>query len=298
MRATKTKGFTLTELIIVIVIMGILSTVVTPLIANKFSAVHQSTQRAHWVQQAEYALFQIRQDLANSVPNSIFVDPLNADLVVEFLGAPPNAALYVARYRDQPNSTVNDRLQPNDDDIFDIFGAFDSPHPTYVSIGTSDAGDMRDDWGNLLAAGTTGTLAQIDLMEPVVLDTSVTPAILLAPAETRITLPAKQKFGLGSPFFRAYFTNGPIAYECDMTKQLLYRVKAYVSLNPVFGFANRTDTSTPANRARVIDSLIACSFELTPGSTYQPPALRVSLEIGDSSETIQLVDTIVLSNGS
>jgi len=292
MRIIKTQGFTLTELIIVIVIMGILATVVTPLIANKFSAVHQSTQRAHWVQQAEYALFQIHQDLANSVPNSIFVDTLNADLVVEFLGAPPNADLYVARYRDQPNTGVNERLQPNNDDVFDIFGDFNLK-PAYVSIGTSDAGDMRDDWANLIAGGDTGTLASIDLMASV-----LNGGLPISPAETRITLPAKQKFGFGSPYNRAYFTNGPIAYECNTTDQLLYRVKNYDVLTKGVLFTTRAPILVPTNRARVIDSLIACQFELVPGSTYQPPVLRVSLEIGDSSETIQLVDTIVLSNGS
>jgi len=289
MRATKTQGFTLTELIIVIVIMGILSTVVTPLIANKFSSVHQSTQRAHWVQQAEYALFQIHQDLANSVPNSIFVDPLNADLVVEFLGAPPNADLFVARYRDQNNPGLRDRLQSNNDDVFDIFVDFEGEKPSYVSIGTDDAVNMRTDWENRHPTDTVGTLAPIKSMDIVAAS---------FPPETRITLPALQNFGLGSPFFRAYFTNGPIAYDCNTTEQRLYRVKNYDSLTLGASFTTRTAASLAINRARVIDSLIACSFELTPGSTYQPPTLIVSLEIGDSSETIQLVDTIVLSNGS
>jgi len=289
MRVAKTQGFTLTELIIVIVIMGILATVVTPLIANKFSAVHQSTQRAHWVQQAEYALFQIHQDLANSVPNSIFVDTLNPYPVVEFLGAPPDAGLFVARYRDE-NAGARERLEPSSDNVFDIFGDFEAvPMPTYVSIGTSDAADMRDDWQNRHPTDTVGTLAPIT--SRVIVATS-------SPPETRITLPALQNFGLGSPFFRAYFTNGPIAYECDTTNQQLYRVKNYDSLTLGTSFTTRTAASLAINRARVIDSLIACSFELTPGSTYQPPTLIVSLEIGDSSETIQLVDTIVLSNGS
>lgn len=287
MRAHREQGFTLTELIIVIVVMGVLATVVTPLIANKFSAVHQSTQRAHWVQQAEYALFQLRQDLANSVPNSVFVDASGEQ--VEFLGASPDDELFAARYRDKPNTSISDRLQPNNDDIFDIFGDF-SERPPYVSIGTLNATDMRIDWGNLLGAGTTGTLASIAVMEPV-LDAGVP----ISPPETRITLPASQKFGAGSPYKRAYFTNGPIAYDCNTAVQQLYRVKAYDVLDPALNFVTRTALG---NRARVIDSLVACNFELVGGGTYLPPALRVSLEIGDASGTIQLIDTILLSNGS
>jgi len=284
MRVAKAQGFTLTELIMVIVIMGVLATVVTPLIGNKFTAVHQSTERAHWVQQAEYALFHLRQDLANSVPNSIFVDASTAQ--VEFLGAPPNAELYAARYRDQPNPPASDRLQPNNDQVFDIFGSF-TEQPTYVSIGTLNAVDMRTDWENLQSSGTSGTLAAIQQMSAVAGS---------APGETRITLAAQQNFGIGSPFSRAYFTNGPIAYDCDADENELYRITGYESLAPAEAFATRTSLAN--NQARVIDSLVTCSFELLPGSTFLPPGLRVRLVIGDSSGTIELIDTILLGNGS
>lgn len=286
MRAPRVQGFTLTELIIVIVLMGILATVATPLIANKFSAVHQSTRRAHWVQQAEYALFTLRQDLANSVPNSVFVDASGEQ--VEFLGALPTADLYAARYRDQPYAPNHDHLRPNNDISFDIFGAF-SIAPIYVSIGTANAVQMRSDWQNHLGGTNSGTLARISNI-----NASPTGAENGGP-KTLISLVANHDFGGDSLYFRAYFTNGPIAYDCNTTNQRLYRVKAYDILDPTLDFVTR---SALGNRARVIDSLAACTFELIAGTTYQPPALRVSLEIGDSSETIQLFDTILLSNGS
>ena len=286
MRIAKTQGFTLTELVIVIVIMGILATVVSPLIANKFTTVHQSTQRAHWVQQAEYALFQLRQDLANSVPNSIFVDASTEQ--VEFLGAPPTAQLFVARYRDEPN-LGRDLLQPNSDDKFDIFGDF-TVQPTYVSIGTLNPVDMRTDWQKLQTNGTSGTLAKIQQMSKVAAS---------APTETRITLAAVHNFGFGSPGSRAYFSNGPIAYDCNATDNLLYRITEYDSLKLGDPFVLRTNPAVIANnRARVIDSLIFCRFELLAGGTFSPPALRISLTIGDSNGRIELIDTILLSNGS
>lgn len=284
--STKQAGFTLTELIIVIVIIGIISAVITPLIGNKFSAVAQSTKRASWVEQAEYAIHQIRQDLALSVPNSIFTStPLAGDdQVVEFLAAPVGAGLYAGRYRNNQYNPY-DRLQPNNDDQFDIFGGYANV-PGYVSVATPSASQARLDWEALRAGSSIGHLAEVQ-------STSILPAEN-GNERTLIVLSGAHNFGDHSPYFRAYFFDGPIGYECDTSAGYLYRVSGYLSLSTLT-FANRT---TLAVRDRVISNVQRCKFEYLNGSVYASPGLRITLAIGDGTESIQLVETIFLSNAS
>jgi MSHA biogenesis protein MshO len=279
-------GFTLTELVIVIVLIGIISAVIVPLIGNKFSAVNQSTERASWVQQAEYAMFHIQQDLAVSVPNSIYVSEL--DQVIEFLGIDSQSSVYAARYRDKQLLGF-DRLQPNNDSSFDVFGNFPNLATTanFVSIGTSDSSLMRTDWQTNMGSNS-GTLARIDSA------INTTGGSEDGGPLTTVTLTANHNFGGHSPYYRAYFFSGPVGYECDTVDGFLYRVSSYTDLS-LLSFSNRTDT---AQKDRVIDNVRSCSFELTDGSVYSPPTLRVTLGIGSATENITLISTLLLSNGS
>lgn len=281
------RGFTLTELIMVIVIMGIIAAVVAPLIGNKFGAAAQSVKRAGWVQQAEYALTHLRQDLAVSVPNSVFTSETVAgsDQVVEFLSAPVDSELFTARYRNR-QLAGQDRLQPKNDISFDLFGAYDTA-PAYVSIGNPSALQARQDWE--AGPGNSGNLATVS-------DITAGTGENGNPI-SNVELTASHDFGDHSPYYRAYFFSGPIAYECDDADNpgFLYRVRGYTSLSTAASYPARTAS---AIRDRVIRNLQSCGFELIPGTVYSPPALRVRLEIGDSTESIVLYDTIVLRNAS
>lgn len=283
----RNRGFTLTELVIVIVLIGIISAVIVPLIGNKFGAVAQSSQRAFWVQQAEYAFTHMRQDLSVSVPNSVFTgEPSGGDdQVVEFLATSTESELYAARYRNRQLAGF-DRLQPNNDNSFDIFTSVANT-PAYVAIAIPDATTARTDWESARAGGTSGHIAQVQ-------------SITVGSGEnsspiTTVTLAANHDFGGHSPYYRAYFFDGPVAYECDTSAGELYRVSGYDSLATGTVYTTRAAAAT---RDRVISNLLSCNFELTPGTVYSPPILRVTLEIGQGGESIQLIDSLQLSNAS
>lgn len=288
-------GFTLTELIIVIVILGIISAVIAPLIGNKFGAVAQSTERAYWVQQGEYAFQHLAQDLARSIPNSVFTsEPLSTrDQVVEFLAANPERDLLAARYRDQQLSGY-ERLQPNNDVLFDVFGDFSSA-PGWVSVGLPSSTVARSDWmGAQTDTGDT-RFARVD---------SITAAsgengspITRVQLNTSAYSPPNSghRFGGHSPYFRAYFFDGPIGYACDTSTGFLYRISGYTSLATSQSFAARSAAGT---RDRVISNVLSCEFTYQPGTTYAPPSLKVDLEIGAGNESIRLIDTLTLRNAS
>lgn len=285
--AQLTQGFTLIELIMVIVITGIVAAVVGPLIGGKYQAVSDSQQRAEWVQQAEFALFHIRQDLQRSVPNSVRIR--EGDQVMEFLTLDPAQSQPAHRYRDRPFPPVYDHLKINNEDAFDVFGSLNLTLPAYVSIAGSSATQLFADWQSELSGAQSGSIAEIASLTARSTcecgDCSQCPVTLVELDNNN------HQFPDDSPQFRAYFTDGPVGYECAGGR--LVRHSDYTDL------AN-TDISTrtgSATTSRVVDNQLSCSFDWRPGFTYRPPVVNVSISIGEGSESVRLVDSIVLGNG-
>ncbi|MCP4237288.1 MAG: type II secretion system protein, partial [Aestuariibacter sp.] len=140
------SGFTMVELVIVIVITGILATVVAPLIQRPIESYQAMSRRAGLVDKADSALLRMDQELRNALPNSIRIGCSNQCL--EFLHTQAGG-----RYRAQP---VGDTLSfnPADTDTsFDILG----PLANRVSVQTgSNAADCASNQSACLVIYNTG----------------------------------------------------------------------------------------------------------------------------------------------
>lgn len=284
------RGFTLIELVIVIVLVGILGAVVGPLIGRGYSAIAQSQLRAQRVQQTEFALFHLRQDLQRSVPLSVNVRANQQ--TVEFLSLAPDESGLVARYRNVQRPPPLDALRLNEVTgplaarfSFDVFANLQLGGTSRaVAVGGLSANELLADWNNR-DSGNAGSVAAISGVvarsnpdcDSDCVQSPVTQVQLSAPT-------GSLEFRRHSPSYRAYFTTGPVAYDCDNQGRLL-RVDGYDVANatPLVGNANR-----------VLDEVINCRFSLQPGLAMQPPTLVVELSVGDTAESIRLVDTIVL----
>jgi MSHA biogenesis protein MshO len=100
-RGALQSGFSLLELIVVVVLVGILATGVGMLIVNPITAYDDQQRRQQLVDQGEMALRQIANDVRRALPNSLRLATVGSGWALEMVNT-----LDGARYRDQNQDTV------------------------------------------------------------------------------------------------------------------------------------------------------------------------------------------------
>ena len=108
-------GFSLFELIVVIVLLGVMATGAGMLITTPIDAYNDQVRRQFLLDQAEMALRQIARDVRRALPNSIRTTPVGAGWALEMVNT-----IDGARYRDEAGTGFT-----ADTDILDFTSADD-----------------------------------------------------------------------------------------------------------------------------------------------------------------------------
>ncbi len=106
------RGFTLVEMVTVIVLLGIVAAVITPFIANSVRAWQDSEARADLVAKGRLALERLAREVRLAVPNSLVV--LNGGQGIEFVRT-RSGGRYIARFDNYGSafSRINRRFRRN-----------------------------------------------------------------------------------------------------------------------------------------------------------------------------------------
>lgn len=250
------RGFTLVEMVVAIVLLGILSMVMVPLLQLPMAAHLSATRRAALASELDVTVSRLRADLAQALPNSVRVRQVGARHFVEYLEVRASG-----RYRSASapgaQSCPATCSAPGANDVLE-FACVES---CFTTLGPLDGGApvAGTDWVvvNPLGPGVAnGDPYFGGSAMPVGGIKSRLQTIAPAGTNQRLTM-TPHGFALAPANRRFYLIATPVSYECNPATQRLTRYWGYAvaAAQPVaFGAAQSAPLAT---------RITACSFAYT-----------------------------------
>jgi MSHA biogenesis protein MshO len=284
-------GFTLVELVVVMVISGILSLVVMQFITRPIDIYVDQSRRARLVEQAQSVMQRLARDIRLAVPNSIRVGC--GGRCVELM-----RAVTGARYRALPPGDVLSFLPVDADTAFEVLGTLSGTTDVTASIdpqacdhGTGSCVVIYNtgfSGSDLWNGDNSATLVQVDVGTP----TSIH-------FDNSRFAGGQAAFPAPSPGQRFYITDTAVTFLCDVGAESLRRYWGYArrsAQTDVDSHAELTALSNPAEHALVADGVSGCRFDYTAGTPTRNAVLSLRLTLSEQGETITLFEQFNVSN--
>ena len=272
MKKVKSSGFTLIELIMVIVIIGIMGTVSIKFISHSAKGLVDTGERQALASSATIAVEKVLREVRRALPNSVrtFSDGGN-----ECLELVP--ILYSSEYLSIPTASAGTSFQS-----IKFINAVVGGETGYVAVYPDSADSVYE--SNKAISSTTAVAGGVGTASP---------------NENLQTLTfssgSSYRFPTDSPRKRFYLVSQPISF-CDDTNGRLWRYQEY-------GFHSDENNVplTGADRMLITDSLAVGSleFNITPPQLQRNAVVRMSVTIvrpNDATESINVSQEVQLRN--
>jgi MSHA biogenesis protein MshO len=291
---SKQSGFSLLELILVIVLLGVLASGAGLLITTPIKAYSDQLRRTQLVDMAEMSLRQIARDIRGALPNSIRInyDEKTGVTALEMVNIVAGA-----RYRDEADGSA---------------GAFTAP------LHTLDFNQADADFNFLgtLVSGVEGTLdgqrLVISSTAPTSFYADVTSnndAGIVTPANRTLTLSQEGneqhlsifpsfQFTEPSPGQLSFLIDGPVSYICDpwgQGKMTRYTDYPFQVDQPTTDIAL---SGLPGVRqGDVATQLTKCSITYGPGTAQRNGVVTLNITLSDDTdESVTLLHQVHVVN--
>lgn len=288
-----TAGFTLIELVMVIVLIGILAGVASIFITGPIDAFVDTNRRAELVDIAETALHRMTRETRQALPNSVRLANNGSRFAIEFLrtstGGRYRAQTATAGVSDPLNFTVNT-------DSFDILGGLPAFNLVDTAGGTGRAACLNNTVDCIVIFNTGTSATDFNAY------TGNNIAAITAISNTSLTFNntdvAGWRFPSASPVQRFFVVDTPMSFVCDnATGELwLYQNYAMQNVQPV------TAASFGAGGAMLANQLANCSintfqYNSGAGQRYGLVIFRITIAATDgSNEQISLLQQVHVLN--
>jgi MSHA biogenesis protein MshO len=265
------RGFTLIELIVVIVVVGILSALGGQFIVAPVTGYVDLSRRARLVDQAEMSFRRMQRDIRHALPNSIRMTGSYPAVYIEMLLTEDGG-----RYRRYPDPDPDPTIGK---DILD-FSVADTSFDVLGSLSRLPAAGQHLVVYNVTAAGPSGNAyaAGAD-NRAAIAATSITQRIdLVSPGF---------QFANASPTQRFFVVAGPVTYACENGQLNRYDGYAISPAQP---------TSGMGTAALVTRGISGCNFSYDPGATMRAGLVTMELTLEEEGEEITLLHQVHVVN--
>lgn len=276
-RPLKRNGFTLIEMVTVIVLLGIIAGILTPFIARAMQAYTHSQARASLVDKGRLAMERLSREVHQAVPNSLAV--LSGGNGIEFVRSRAGGR-YVERFDDFGSefSRINRRFRKNANlsQLYAVGAGLVYAAGDVLVIGNTSPAELQA--GNTSAALTS-----------IVATTAAGPGND-GTTNGQIMNFAAQQFTVESP--GKHFSIADRTVEVGLSGDTL-RWHSTAGLGDYDGAVDWVGTD-PA----LVDGITSINFVYAPGTPQSTGVLRVDLEITDATtaQTIRLYREIHVRN--
>ncbi len=268
-------GFSLVELVIVIIITGIIASTIGLFIAGPIQAYLDQARRGGMVDAAQLALLRMDRDLRAALPNSVRTSGGSIELLLTLDGD---------RYRTEPAGAAADRLEfTTADTSFNTFAPLDaglaSPGAALrlaiYPLGPSVPG--ADPYAN-------------DVMTPTSVAVNVAAGTSTAGGGTeyRVSMTPGHRFLFPSPSQRVFLVDGPVSYRCAGRELLRY--SGYTVT------AAQVPAPTGGTIVTIAKDVESCAFGYAGGTAQRNAVATLAVTIESRSERIRLRRQVQVDN--
>jgi MSHA biogenesis protein MshO len=255
------RGFTLVEMVVVIVLAGILSTMGVMFIIQPFEAQQAISRRAMLVDEADTALTLMVRDIRRALPNSVRTldsDNRSIEIIPSVAGG---------RYRAQTDDNgVGDTLDfETDDTSFEVLTDLAIDPSQYELVIYNVAPELAYEGKNRTPITGWNT-------------------------STSILSFASIQFPHRSPTQRFHIVEQPVSFVCDLTTGTLTRYTEYgFEADPPSDFSDSTSTVLARH-------VTACDIDYIDGTDTRNSLVRLRLGLSRDGESIELLKQVLVLN--
>lgn len=288
----RSKGFTLIELVMVIVLIGALASISSIFIINPVQGFMDVQRRSELVDIAETALQRMAREIHDAAPNSVRLSNNGTQFAIEFL-----STLTGGRYRAlQATGGPSNRLNFNvNSDTFDILGGLPGFAQVDVSGGVGQAACLNNTVDCLLIYNTGTSASDFNAYD------GDNIAAISAVSNASLTFNNSDipgwRFPAASPNGRFFVVDTPVSFVCDVgTGELLmyqgYNISAAQALIPAgFGMAGAVLADQVSNCG--VNTFL---YNAGAGQRYGLVVIRLTLTATGTTESVSLLQQVHVMN--